>query len=56
MVLMTVVMRTRTEPVDSYLQSFQWNRVKYRADKSIAENLAALQRVHSPSPPPAPAC
>ncbi|KAF8542052.1 hypothetical protein BDD12DRAFT_877157 [Trichophaea hybrida] len=32
------------KPVDKYLQSFQWNKVKYRADKSIAENLAALQR------------
>jgi len=29
--------------VESYLQSFQWNKVKYRADKPIAELLSALQ-------------
>lgn len=32
------------KPVDRYLESFQWNKVKYRADKSIGENMAALQR------------
>ena len=26
----------RVEPVDQYLRSFQWNKVKYRADKPIA--------------------
>jgi hypothetical protein len=39
------------EPVDRYLESFQWNKVKYRADKSIGENMDALQRV---PPPPTP--
>ena len=30
--------------MDSYLQSFQWNKVKYRADKPIAELLDTLQK------------
>jgi V-type H+-transporting ATPase subunit C len=30
-------------PVETYLQSFQWNKVKYRADKPIAELLSSLQ-------------
>jgi hypothetical protein len=34
------------EPVDQYLRSFQWNKVKYRADKSIADLIDALQKVH----------
>lgn len=29
--------------MESYLQSFQWNKVKYRADKPIAELLSSLQ-------------
>lgn len=33
------------EPVDQYLRSFQWNKVKYRADKSIADLIDALQKV-----------
>jgi V-type H+-transporting ATPase subunit C len=39
------------EPVDRYLENFQWNKVKYRADKSIGENMDALQRV-PPLPSP----
>ncbi|KAK3708930.1 Vacuolar ATP synthase subunit C [Vermiconidia calcicola] len=31
-------------PVDSYLRSFQWNKVKYRADKPIAELIDTLQK------------
>jgi V-type H+-transporting ATPase subunit C len=31
-------------PVDKYLQTFQWNKVKYRADKPIAELLDMLQK------------
>lgn len=31
-------------PVESYLQSFQWNKVKYRADKPIAELIDSLQK------------
>lgn len=33
-----------TEPVENYLQSFQWNKVKYRADKPIAELIDTLQK------------
>jgi V-type H+-transporting ATPase subunit C len=33
------------EPVDQYLRSFQWNKVKYRADKSIADIVDLLQKV-----------
>jgi len=31
-------------PVENYLQSFQWNKVKYRADKPIAELIDTLQK------------
>jgi len=33
------------EPVDQYLRSFQWNKVKYRADKTIADLIDSLQKV-----------
>lgn len=33
------------EPVDQYLRNFQWNKVKYRADKPIADLIDALQKV-----------
>ncbi|EME48718.1 hypothetical protein DOTSEDRAFT_67679 [Dothistroma septosporum NZE10] len=32
------------KPVERYLQSFQWNKVKYRADKPIAELIDTLQK------------
>nr|POE47550.1 v-type proton atpase subunit c [Quercus suber] len=32
------------EPVDAYLQSFHWNKVKFRADKPISELLSSLQK------------
>ncbi|KIV98840.1 uncharacterized protein PV09_09411 [Verruconis gallopava] len=32
------------KPVDQYLRSFQWNKVKYRADKSIADLIELLQK------------
>ncbi|KAF1817494.1 ATPase, V1 complex, subunit C [Eremomyces bilateralis CBS 781.70] len=32
------------KPVDQYLRSFSWNKVKYRADKSIAELIDSLQK------------
>lgn len=35
------------EPVDQYLRNFQWNKVKYRADKSIADLIDSLQKVGS---------
>ncbi|KAK3672647.1 Vacuolar ATP synthase subunit C [Recurvomyces mirabilis] len=31
-------------PVENYLQSFSWNKVKYRADKPIAELVDMLQK------------
>lgn len=37
--------RPAAETPDNYLNSFSWNKLKYRADKSIAENLTALQKV-----------
>lgn len=36
-----------TEPVEQYLQSFSWNKVKYRADKPIAELITSLRKVHT---------
>lgn len=35
---------TSTEPLDQYLKSFTWNKVKYRADKPISELLDLLQK------------
>ncbi|KAF2202704.1 ATPase, V1 complex, subunit C [Delitschia confertaspora ATCC 74209] len=32
------------KPVDQYLRTFQWNRVKYREEKSIADLLDSLQK------------
>ncbi|KAK7541436.1 vacuolar ATP synthase subunit C [Phyllosticta citricarpa] len=32
------------KPVDHYLRSFSWNKVKYRADKPIAELIDSLQK------------
>ncbi|TID21461.1 ATPase V1 complex subunit C [Venturia nashicola] len=32
------------KPVEQYLRSFQWNKVKYRADKPIAELVDSLQK------------
>ncbi|KAJ9627616.1 Vacuolar ATP synthase subunit C [Taxawa tesnikishii (nom. ined.)] len=32
------------KPVENYLASFHWNKVKYRADKPISELLDALQK------------
>lgn len=42
------------EPVEHYLRSFTWNKVKYRSDRSIAELIDSLQRVPSLSPPTPP--
>jgi V-type H+-transporting ATPase subunit C len=36
--------------VDQYLRTFQWNKVKYRADKAIAELIDSLQKVSPPTP------
>ncbi|KAI9748856.1 MAG: hypothetical protein M4579_007092 [Chaenotheca gracillima] len=32
------------KPVDHYLRTFTWNKVKYRADKAIAELIDSLQK------------
>ncbi|KAF2460973.1 vacuolar ATP synthase-like protein subunit C 1 [Lineolata rhizophorae] len=32
------------KPVDQYLRSFSWNKVKYRADKPIADLIDSLQK------------
>ncbi|KAF2668049.1 ATPase, V1 complex, subunit C [Microthyrium microscopicum] len=32
------------KPVEQYLRTFQWNKVKYRADKPIADLLDSLQK------------
>ncbi|KAF2260830.1 vacuolar ATP synthase subunit C [Lojkania enalia] len=32
------------KPVEQYLRNFQWNKVKYRADKSIADLIESLQK------------
>jgi V-type H+-transporting ATPase subunit C len=33
------------EPADQYLRTFTWNKVKYRADKPLAELIDTLQKV-----------
>ena len=33
------------EPLEHYLKSFAWNKVKYRADKPLAELIDLLQKV-----------
>jgi hypothetical protein len=33
------------EPVEQYLKTFSWNKVKYRADKPLAELIDLLQKV-----------
>lgn len=38
-------MLTDAEPVDQYLRTFSWNKVKYRADKSLGELMDLLQKV-----------
>lgn len=40
--------KTITGPVENYLMSFQWNKVKYRADKPISELIDILQKVIHP--------
>ena len=37
------------EPLDQYLRTFSWNKVKYRADKPIADLIDLLQKVRSES-------
>jgi len=37
------------EPVDQYLQTFNWNKVKYRQDKPIVELVDSLRKVYSSS-------
>lgn len=33
------------EPVDQYLRTFSWNKVKYRADRSLGELIDLLEKV-----------
>lgn len=33
------------EPVEQYLRTFTWNKVKYRADKPLSELTDMLQKV-----------
>ncbi len=33
------------EPTDQYLSKFSWNKIRYRADKSLGELLDTLQKV-----------
>ena len=39
-----------TEPADQYLRTFSWNKVKYRADKPLAELIDSLNKVGIPLP------
>lgn len=34
----------RAEPTDHYLRNFQWNKVRYRADRPLGELIANLQK------------
>ena len=33
------------EPTDQYLQSFSWNKVRYRVDRPLSEIIDTLQKV-----------
>ena len=44
---MALISSHNVEPVDQYLRNFQWNKVKYRADKPIADLIDSLQKVGS---------
>lgn len=39
------VLTTHVEPVDQYLRTFSWNKVKYRADRPLPELADMLQKV-----------
>lgn len=39
------VLMPSLEPPESYLRSFQWNRVKYRSDKPLGDIFEALNKV-----------
>jgi V-type H+-transporting ATPase subunit C len=41
------------KPVDQYLRNFQWNKVKYRDGRTIAELIDLLQKVSCSIPLPA---
>src|ERR1700733_15954135 len=34
-----------TEPLDQYLRTFSWNKIKYRVDRPLGELMDLLQRV-----------
>ena len=34
-----------SEPVEQYLKTFHWNKVKYRADKPLGEIIDVFQKV-----------
>jgi V-type H+-transporting ATPase subunit C len=33
------------EPTDQYVGSFSWNKIRYRADKSLGELIDTLRKV-----------
>lgn len=35
------------EPTEQYLRSFNWNKIRYRSDKSLGELIDTLQKVSS---------
>lgn len=41
---------TFIEPAEQYLRTFNWNKVKYRADKPLAEIIDSLQKVSIQKP------
>ena len=42
---MPILADGQIEPADQYLKSFNWNKVKYRADKPLGELIDMLQKV-----------
>ncbi|KAF5025271.1 hypothetical protein F66182_2656 [Fusarium sp. NRRL 66182] len=36
------------KPTDQYLSTFSWNKIRYRADKSLAELISTLQKARLP--------
>lgn len=39
------------EPIEQYLKTFHWNKVKYRADKPLGETIDVLHKVLGSSAP-----
>lgn len=44
---MCSLVNRNSEPVDQYLKTFTWNKIKYRADRPLTEMIDVLQKVRN---------